>query len=520
MKMSNILRVIAVITFLNLILPSLNAQKILDKDGDGIPDVWETAGFTTITLPDGTKQKLDLTKDGPLSPDHKDVFVWVAWMESPTHSHKASQIAMRIVKDAFAKAPVDNLDGKSGIRLHIYFSPKSVPEIAVLGTTDANGNYNWAAFNSIKKQTFPVELEHVFHFCLFAHDIDSEHHSGLSKDIGAYDFIVSLGAFGLQEVGDTQSQAGTFMHELGHNLGLRHGGSDDVNFKPNYVSVMNYFFQLDGLPINGEPGNFDYSRFAIDADENTLGREHGLNVQVALAIYGSQYYCANQSNSMTIDSIGAPVDWDCSGALTGTVKADINGDRLFSALKGFDDWQAIRFTFPIATAGATPKARLKLADELPLSIANKVSIPPVAHVQAAGLSGGVKVWWKNFALDRVVAYKVFRKSSDGQQVEIATVDKNIFIDTPPGKGTYSYFVTGVYVPFGNARAPKPPDFVEVWKNSIIDASGAIADIAREAPYRMQNIQTEGVKGRAQGRAALPQYLLQTTPSVPASITVE
>ena len=37
------------------------------------------------------------------------------------------------------------------------------------------------------------------------------------------------------------------MHELGHNLGLRHGGDDLPNFKPNYLSVMNYSFQLTGL---------------------------------------------------------------------------------------------------------------------------------------------------------------------------------------------------------------------------------------------------------------------------------
>ena len=31
-----------------------------------------------------------------------------------------------------------------------------------------------------------------------------------------------------------------FMHELGHNLALRHGGPDGFNCKPNYLSVMNY----------------------------------------------------------------------------------------------------------------------------------------------------------------------------------------------------------------------------------------------------------------------------------------
>lgn len=44
------------------------------------------------------------------------------------------------------------------------------------------------------------------------------------------------------------AQAVTVMHELGHNLGLSHGGKDDkVNYKINYYSIMNYNYQLNGL---------------------------------------------------------------------------------------------------------------------------------------------------------------------------------------------------------------------------------------------------------------------------------
>jgi hypothetical protein len=50
------------------------------------------------------------------------------------------------------------------------------------------------------------------------------------------------------------------MHELGHNLGLRHGGADDTNFKPGYASVMNYAFQMSGITRGGERGVLDYSR--------------------------------------------------------------------------------------------------------------------------------------------------------------------------------------------------------------------------------------------------------------------
>ena len=44
-------------------------------------------------------------------------------------------------------------------------------------------------------------------------------------------------------------QAGDLMHELGHSLGLHHGGTDDANCKPNYQSVMNYNYIFPSTPI-------------------------------------------------------------------------------------------------------------------------------------------------------------------------------------------------------------------------------------------------------------------------------
>jgi hypothetical protein len=58
-------------------------------------------------------------------------------------------------------------------------------------------------------------------------------------------------------------EAGTFMHELGHNLGLQHGGADEQNRKPNYLSVMNYLYQFDGLQRTGRTGVIDYARFRV-----------------------------------------------------------------------------------------------------------------------------------------------------------------------------------------------------------------------------------------------------------------
>lgn len=55
-------------------------------------------------------------------------------------------------------------------------------------------------------------------------------------------------------------EAGTLMHEFGHSLGLRHGGDEDNNCKPNYVSVMNYSRQFVNLVCSRA---LDYSSEAL-----------------------------------------------------------------------------------------------------------------------------------------------------------------------------------------------------------------------------------------------------------------
>lgn len=59
--------------------------------------------------------------------------------------------------------------------------------------------------------------------------------AGGSAEIGGNDLIVF------------NQDGGTVMHEIGHTLNLLHGGAEDHNCKPNYVSVMNYTMQF-GIP--------------------------------------------------------------------------------------------------------------------------------------------------------------------------------------------------------------------------------------------------------------------------------
>ena len=74
-------------------------------------------------------------------------------------------------------------------------------------------------------------------------------------------FCVSLGAPGWPKsqnghnTGTATQQKGTLMHEFGHTLGIGHG-EDHTNYKPNYLSVMNYHFQF---PTSVSDRPLDYS---------------------------------------------------------------------------------------------------------------------------------------------------------------------------------------------------------------------------------------------------------------------
>jgi hypothetical protein len=71
------------------------------------------------------------------------------------------------------------------------------------------------------------------------------------------------------------------MHELGHNLGLHHGGpkTNDVvidwgyAYKPNFFSVMSYNYQLIGLTVDGVSGVLDFSRVAVSGVNEQALRE-------------------------------------------------------------------------------------------------------------------------------------------------------------------------------------------------------------------------------------------------------
>ncbi|MFI9510298.1 hypothetical protein [Nocardia sp. NPDC052566] len=307
-----------------------------DTDGDGLLDEWETKGYDA----DGDgKIDVDLPRMGA-SPNHKDVFVEMDYMNGRLASGPALD---RIVR-TFAIAPVNNPDGFPGINLHLDAGNARGGPYDLGGGNQVPYDSNLSPVddqvNAIKRSNFDAKRARIFHYMIWADSYDDGCSSGISLGIPADTFITALGPNCNWNPGD-DGNVGTFIHELGHNLGLKHGGVDHGNYKPNYLSVMNYSFQFSGVPRVDGNSYFGYSAMNPPAlDENSLAERQGLGP--VAAGWRTVYFCPDQSRRRTTQSADQPIDWNCDGSIaTGTVRSDINKDRSYNTLRAQNNWASI-----------------------------------------------------------------------------------------------------------------------------------------------------------------------------------
>lgn len=291
-----------------------------DTDDDGIPDGDEVVGTTT---------GLDLPTLG-VHPLRRDILVEYDWFDDELdcgpHSHRPTPGTLALLETMFATAPVSNPDGSTGIHLI-----QDVGQGGALSggsrVDDADGivsSYPGEERNH-KYANFPFERGGYFHYALLPHLVSSGA-SGQAEVLGD-DMTAATDACGGTELGI----AILIAHELGHNLGLLHGGGDGCNNKPNYNSIMNYLYaggaDADCTPPGDGVLTYSYGD-RPPLDENALD-EH-------LGICGTP-----------------PWDWNGDGIIESGVSLDINAVALQSpcggeltVLEDFDDWAHLDLSGP------------------------------------------------------------------------------------------------------------------------------------------------------------------------------
>lgn len=136
-------------------------------------------------------------------------------------------------------------------------------------------------------------------------------------------------------------RVGTFIHELGHNLGLQHGGDADEKGekgKPQYFSVMNYNYQLTGVPKADGTKYFGY----LQQDMPTL-KEWALDERKGFGPQARGYMYRPNSEAVLRPADG-PVDLNGNGEIDhGIYALDLNRDGMKGWLTAPSDLKKLSF---------------------------------------------------------------------------------------------------------------------------------------------------------------------------------
>ena len=256
--------------------------------------------------------------------------------------------------------------------------------------------------------------------------------SGYS-DLGGADSAVTLGLWETAPNQDMSKRAnviaGTLFHELGHTIGLGHGGlyydqgnyvpTFEANCKPNYQSIMNYLFQLDGV---GPGAAIAFSNQALTTlTQSSLSSVSQLiDTSVpggAAATYPTSTWYVPTAPSptaspATLHCDGAPLGGDLGYRVTGSIAPITppwsNGQNVtfdgqpYTTLRGFNDVNNIDLRQTGATGGQFASLASVLAfgsSTKPLNIApgGSVAVGPGGTV-TLGAGGSISVAGGNVTL--------------------------------------------------------------------------------------------------------------------------
>lgn len=345
----------------------------LDADSDGIPDSAEVSG--------GTYAGIDLYAMGARTAQ-RDIFIEVDYMNSTDAGIIPRSESLQMVVNSFAaKNIIIHFD--AGTQFSSTFSTASFnlgqgsnvvpyePCITFDQTTCSSNTSSRRSIYDWKAEYMDLKRRNIFHYLLMGNSqvangtADS---SGLAEYPGN-DLIVTMGSgWGFSTTVGTNlnklinMQASTIMHELGHNLNLGHGGNESTNFKPNYYSIMNYIYQLQGLDASPSginayqrwrryviQGNSDGVIVSCSLPNSRCGppSEFVINYSDGTGSSLNEAALLESSNIGRGSANGAYADWNLNGLKdTTSIAKDLNGDGSASSiLTDYDDWSNLLLPF-------------------------------------------------------------------------------------------------------------------------------------------------------------------------------
>gem|GEM_PF-2180562 len=353
----------------------------IDSDDDGLPDAWEEDGIDVdgdgtidIDLPAIAADAVGGGGGGTLNPGRKTLFVEL----DSQNGVPVDTDAIEAVVQAFADAPVANGDGTFGIDLIVIIDDDNLTNEEYDGNgwpqkfDDAKASFfGTAALRAMPNWESELKPEYakVFRYCIWGQTIfkDGDDGSGgTTKDyfsgkgeLPGNDFFVAAGEVASWYTSRpelvTDALAGTFMHEFGHNLNLRHGGHENKNYKPNYISVMNYAYQIpfrsnsaQGTPL-ADAWFLDFAATdPSDLDETMLREDQGYDGPSNRPMIFNVSPDGTDPSLLFVDADAPEIDWNFSGGPIETepvavdlTRFDGDTDELDTVLEAHSDWDAL-----------------------------------------------------------------------------------------------------------------------------------------------------------------------------------
>jgi hypothetical protein len=349
----------------------------VDADNDGIPDSAEVNG--------GTFAGLNLYAMGARA-GKRDIFIEVDHMDSTDEG---------IIPQSASLAKIRNEFTAHGIAAHFDTG------------TQFNANFSIAQFNlgqgsnivpyescvtfdngqkppcppnasglqtlhDYKNKFFDIRRRPIFHYTLLVNNLGIENVAGLGEYFGN-DVLIAQGYGGFNSSTPENKRrlqnvhAAVLMHELGHNLGLLHGGDDNINDKPNYWSVMNYTYSYGraASPSSSDAYLAWRQRFVQDIyicrtcvtlAEFNISYSDGSSKPI------DEWYVNEADNIGRGADAGAFADWNQDGGKHPVpYTVDLNRDGIYShdsPLTDYNDWANLHLAFSrfyYGYAGVGPK---------------------------------------------------------------------------------------------------------------------------------------------------------------------